>query len=165
MHWRQVSDSVDLKCQGRQASKRRRRLPATGGRLWERDIVTDACLVRRVIIDNGVATGIEYTTAGADWVASARQEVILTAGAIGVGAAAAGLGIGPADHLREVGAEVVLDLPGVGTNLHDHAMSTVVYSAAEGISNNPNNMLGQAIFGLVETEHATDWTRCAIVAG
>ena len=117
-------------------------------------IVTDA-VVRRVIIDNGVATGIEYTTAGADWVASARQEVILTAGAIGSAQLLLVSGIGPADHLREVGAEVVLDLPGVGTNLHDHAMSTVVYSAAEGLSDNPNNMSGQAI-GLVETEHATD---------
>jgi choline dehydrogenase len=81
--------------------------------------------------------------------------VILTAGAIGSAQLLLVSGIGPADHLREVGAEVVLDLPGVGTNLHDHAMSTVIYSAAAGPSDNPNNMLGQAI-GLVETEHATD---------
>jgi choline dehydrogenase len=29
-------------------------------------------------------------------------------------------GIGPATHLREVGVDVVHDLPGVGQNLHDH---------------------------------------------
>jgi choline dehydrogenase-like flavoprotein len=29
-------------------------------------------------------------------------------------------GIGPADHLREVGVSVVHDLPGVGSNLQDH---------------------------------------------
>ena len=29
-------------------------------------------------------------------------------------------GVGPAEHLREMGIPVVLDLPGVGQNLRDH---------------------------------------------
>ena len=28
--------------------------------------------------------------------------------------------IGPAQHLQDMGIEVVHDLPGVGSNLHDH---------------------------------------------
>jgi choline dehydrogenase len=117
-------------------------------------IVTDAH-VRRVIVDDGVATGIEFDCAGASIVARATREVILTAGAIGSAHLLLVSGIGPADHLRDVGVDVVVDLPGVGANLHDHPMSTVVYSAAGDLPGNPDNMLGQAI-GLIETEHATD---------
>ena len=36
-------------------------------------------------------------------------------------------GIGPADHLREFGIEVVQDLPGVGQNLQDHLEVHVMY--------------------------------------
>ena len=62
-------------------------------------------------------------------------------------------GIGPAQHLREVGVDVVLDLPGVGENLHDHPMSTVLYEAAAELPHNPHNPMGQAV-GLIETVHA-----------
>ena len=49
-------------------------------------------------------------------------------------------GIGPADDLRPLGIEVRTDLGGVGANLHDHALATILYSAArkvpEGKANN-----------------------------
>ncbi len=32
-------------------------------------------------------------------------------------------GIGPAAHLRDIGIEVIHDLPGVGENYHDHPAS------------------------------------------
>ena len=38
-------------------------------------------------------------------------------------------GIGPADHLREIGIDVAVELPGVGQNLHDHLLSPVIFSA------------------------------------
>ncbi|PRC47579.1 choline dehydrogenase, partial [Mycobacterium sp. ITM-2017-0098] len=117
-------------------------------------IVTDA-LVRRIVIDHKVATGVEYVSAGRVVTAKAKGEVILTAGAIGSPHLLLVSGVGPGDHLRDVGVDVVLDLPGVGANLHDHPMSTVVYSAAADLPVNPDNMLGQAI-GLIETERATD---------
>jgi len=42
-------------------------------------------------------------------------------------------GIGPADDLRPLGVDVRADLAGVGANLHDHALATILYSAgAEG---------------------------------
>lgn len=117
-------------------------------------VVTEAMVSRIVVVDR-VATGIEFTTEGTDLVAKARREVILTAGAIGSAHLLLASGIGPADHLRDVGVDVVLDLPGVGANLHDHPMSTVAYSAGTNVAPNPDNMVGQSI-GLVETEHATD---------
>ena len=39
-------------------------------------------------------------------------------------------GIGPADELAPLGIDVVVDLPGVGSNLHDHVLSPVIYSAS-----------------------------------
>jgi choline dehydrogenase len=36
-------------------------------------------------------------------------------------------GIGPAAHLRDVGVDVVVDLPGVGQNLHDHPAVPLVW--------------------------------------
>jgi choline dehydrogenase-like flavoprotein len=40
-------------------------------------------------------------------------------------------GIGPADHLRSVGIDVVHDLPGVGANLQDHLMVPLRFHATK----------------------------------
>jgi choline dehydrogenase len=43
-------------------------------------------------------------------------------------------GIGPAAHLREVGVDVVHDLPGVGSGLQDHPLVPVVWHTRSGRS-------------------------------
>ena len=40
-------------------------------------------------------------------------------------------GIGPAEHLREVGIEVVVDSPGVGENLQDHPEGVIMWEAKQ----------------------------------
>ena len=50
----------------------------------------------------------------------ADAEVVLAGGAINSPQLLMLSGIGPADHLRELGIDVAVDLPGVGENLHDH---------------------------------------------
>lgn len=40
-------------------------------------------------------------------------------------------GFGPASHLRTLGIDIVIDAPGVGQNLHDHPMTSVVFKASE----------------------------------
>jgi choline dehydrogenase-like flavoprotein len=77
-------------------------------------------LVQRIVIEGGRATGVEYVQHGDTKVAHAAREVILSAGAVGSPQTLMLSGIGPADHLREHGIGVELDLPGVGKNLHDH---------------------------------------------
>ena len=57
----------------------------------------------------------------------ASREVIVTAGAIGSPLLLLLSGIGPADHLRQVGVTVVHDLPGVGRNLQDHYTIDLAY--------------------------------------
>ena len=55
------------------------------------------------------------------------DEVILAAGAIDSPRVLLRSGIGPAEELRGIGIEPVLDLPGVGRNLHDHYLAPVIF--------------------------------------
>ena len=77
------------------------------------------CTTRRVVIEDGRATGVEVESGGERFVVDADQ-VILSAGAIASPQILMLSGVGPAAHLREVGVPVVHDLPGVGQNLRDH---------------------------------------------
>jgi choline dehydrogenase len=78
-------------------------------------VLTDSS-VARVVLDRGRATGIRLvddTEIAADW-------VVLSAGTYGSPPILMRSGIGPADHLASVGIDVLVDLPGVGSNLADH---------------------------------------------
>jgi choline dehydrogenase len=92
------------------------------------EVVTGA-QARRLLLDGGRCRGVEYTVDGEPRSASAGREVVLAAGAIGSPQLLLLSGIGPAVELREAGIDVVVDLVGVGENLHDHPMSTVAYGA------------------------------------
>ncbi|MCZ4520498.1 GMC family oxidoreductase N-terminal domain-containing protein [Rhodococcus ruber] len=125
-------------------------------------VVTDA-MVRRILVADGAATGIEYLRGGYTVRAKATREVILTAGAIGSAHLLLVSGIGPKEHLQDNGIDVVLDLPGVGENLHDHPMSTVLYESTAPLPHNQHNLMGQAI-GLVETPGAVAGPNLQILA-
>ena len=73
--------------------------------------------VKRINIDKGRATGVELLD-GTKFEAS--REVILSSGAIGSPRMLMLSGIGPADHMHDVGITPVFDQPGVGSNLQDH---------------------------------------------
>lgn len=57
---------------------------------------------------------------GKEYHVTARKEVILTAGAINSPQLLLLSGIGPKKQLDSVGIRTVVDLPGVGENLHNH---------------------------------------------
>ncbi|MFC7401321.1 GMC family oxidoreductase [Citricoccus sp. GCM10030269] len=80
---------------------------------------------RRLLIEDGTVTGAEFERDG-ERVSISADEVVLAAGAIGSPELLLRSGVGPAEHLREVGVDVALDLPGVGKNLHDHLLVPVV---------------------------------------
>jgi choline dehydrogenase len=77
-------------------------------------------MTRRVIIDRGRATGVEYRRDGKSQVAHAAREVILSGGTYNSPQLLMLSGIGPADELKSHGIKPVLDLPGVGRNLQEH---------------------------------------------
>ena len=82
--------------------------------------VVKHALVDRVIIENGRATGISYSTRGISREAVARREVVLAAGSVGSPTILQRSGIGPAAELKRHGISVIADRPGVGGNLQDH---------------------------------------------
>lgn len=77
-------------------------------------------LTTRVIMEGKKAIGVEYEQHGKKFRVRAKREVILSASAFNSPKLLMLSGIGPAEHLKEHGIEVVHDLPGVGQNLHDH---------------------------------------------
>jgi len=77
-------------------------------------------LARRVVVEGGRATGVEYERGGQVAVLGARAEVILAASSINSPKLLMLSGIGPAAHLAEHGVDVIADRPGVGRNLQDH---------------------------------------------
>jgi choline dehydrogenase len=83
------------------------------------NVVTHA-LVRRILVLDGRATGVEFQRGGRITQAVAGKAVIVAAGTMGSPQILMLSGIGPAEHLRSQGIAVVCDLPGVGANFHDH---------------------------------------------
>jgi len=82
----------------------------------------------RLLVAAGQCVGVSYSQDGQIKQARAEAEVILSAGAIDSPRLLLLSGIGPADELRSAGVQVLHDLPGVGRNLHDHPLTSVVYS-------------------------------------
>ncbi|WP_336065934.1 choline dehydrogenase [Nitratireductor rhodophyticola] len=75
---------------------------------------------RRVVIENQRAIGVEIEAHKKIQLVKARREVIVAASAVNSPKLLMLSGIGPAEHLRENGIDVVADRPGVGGNLQDH---------------------------------------------
>ena len=77
------------------------------------------CTTRRILLERGRAVGVEVERDGR--VEEFRaEETVLCAGAIGTPQIMMLSGIGPAQHLQEVGVTVNHHLAGVGSNLRDH---------------------------------------------
>jgi choline dehydrogenase len=105
-------------------------------------------LARRVVIENGRATGVEIARGGRIEVIRARREVVLAASAINSPKLLMLSGVGPAAHLREHGIEVIADRPGVGRNLQDHLELYVQMAARVPVSLYRYwNLLGKAYVG------------------
>jgi choline dehydrogenase len=75
--------------------------------------------VQRLRFEGKRVTGAEVESGGERFVVEG-DEIILTAGAIVSPQLLMLSGVGPADHLREMGIELVHELPGIGQNLRDH---------------------------------------------
>ncbi|HEY5989260.1 MAG TPA: GMC family oxidoreductase N-terminal domain-containing protein [Streptosporangiaceae bacterium] len=89
-------------------------------------VQTDA-RVTEIMVEGGRAAGVRYLLRGNEETARVEGEVILSAGAIGSPHLLMLSGIGPADHLRDLGIQVLVDSPGVGSNLSDHPVVTAMW--------------------------------------
>ncbi|WP_151961069.1 GMC family oxidoreductase [Acinetobacter bereziniae] len=82
--------------------------------------VETSAQTQRILIENGVAVGVEYKQNGQLKQIHARREVLLSAGAMQSPQILMLSGIGDQHELMEHGIEVKKHLPGVGKNFHDH---------------------------------------------
>jgi choline dehydrogenase len=99
-------------------------------------VVEPNCHVRRVVVDNGEAVGVEIEQNGQTRVVGASREVVLSAGAFNSPQLLMLSGIGPGQHLQAKGITVLHNLAGVGQNLQDHFYVHGSYHARPGSSYN-----------------------------
>ncbi len=90
----------------------------------------------RVLIENNRAVGVEFHGASGRETARVRGEVIVSGGAYGSPQLLLLSGLGPAQHLQDMGITVVRDMPAVGSNLHDHFNSYVAWRCSKAITLN-----------------------------
>lgn len=90
----------------------------------------------RILFEGTRAVGVE--------VARGRKREILRAGTVILASGAIGSpqllqvsGVGPAEHLRSLGVEVRVDLPGVGENLQDHLEVYLQHRCTQPVSEQP----------------------------
>lgn len=91
---------------------------------------------RRIIIENGRATGVEFQTPDGIKTVKARKEIIISGGAFGSPQLLQLSGIGPAKLLMEMNIEVNQDLPGVGSHLLDHFNTYLSFRCAKPVTMN-----------------------------
>lgn len=113
--------------------------------------IQGGAFVRRVLIHNGRAYGVEVDQKGQRKTYEAG-EVVLCLGALRTPHLLMVSGIGPADHLREVGVAVQHHLPGVGADLMDHPELIADYQMSEAHPVMPGSgSIGPAVHWTAET--------------
>ena len=82
-------------------------------------------LASKLLFEGNRCVGVSYRQHDGHSEVRATREVVLCGGAINSPHLLQISGIGPAEHLRSIGVQVVHDLPGVGANLQDHYVARV----------------------------------------
>ena len=90
----------------------------------------------RVLIENGRASGVAFHSPRGTEIARTRGEVVVSGGVYGSPQLLMLSGIGPAQHLQDMGVTVVHDLPGVGSNLQDHFNTYCTWRISKSITLN-----------------------------
>ena len=93
--------------------------------------------VSRLLFEGQRAVGVEYLRRGRRFARVGAGEVILAGGAVNTPQVLQLSGVGDAAHLRSLGIDVVMDLPGVGENLQDHLEVYVQHASTQPVSLSP----------------------------
>ncbi len=96
---------------------------------WRRNLrVLTGAFATRILFDGKRAVGVEFERGGRVYRADAAKEVIVSGGSLASPKLLMLSGVGPADHLRECGVDVVANVPGVGQNLRDHLITRLTWN-------------------------------------
>ncbi len=104
--------------------------------------------VRRIVMEGRRAVAVEYEHQGQIKQAQAGREILISASTFNSAKILMLSGIGPADHLRDHGIDVLHDLPGVGRNLQDHTAVHVKALVNQRTTNMDQGLLGKIRHGL-----------------
>ncbi|KAI1804723.1 putative GMC oxidoreductase [Daldinia bambusicola] len=97
-------------------------------------VVYTETLVEKVIFNGSEplrATGVQYTQGGLTKIATARKEVVLSAGAINSPKILELSGVGDSELLRSLGIDVVIDNKYVGENLQSHPSVSMCFEVVD----------------------------------
>ncbi|KIJ33856.1 GMC oxidoreductase [Sphaerobolus stellatus SS14] len=99
-------------------------------------VVTKAVVERIQFESPAIARGVNVVSRSGKESTSvrAKREIILCAGPFGSPHVLMLSGIGPAQHLKDHGIDVIKDLPAVGDNLEDHFGASIAYRVPMGES-------------------------------
>ncbi|HVC50739.1 MAG TPA: GMC family oxidoreductase N-terminal domain-containing protein [Stellaceae bacterium] len=92
--------------------------------------------VTKLLFDGKRCTGVAFRQRGADRKLLVTREVILCGGAVSSPHVLQISGIGPAQHLHQIGVPIVHDLPGVGANLNDHYVVRIAHRVRDAVTIN-----------------------------
>ena len=95
--------------------------------------------VRRILFDGNRAVGVEAESGGETFVVDADR-IVLSAGALKSPHILMLSGVGPKDQLDEFGIPVVLEAPGVGQNLWNHAITTISFKVKDDVQLAADNL-------------------------
>jgi len=106
------------------------------------------CFVRKIIIEDGKATGVEINKGARIETVTANKEVIIAASAINSPKILMLSGIGPKQHLKDMGIDIVANRKGVGQNLQDHLELYVQQACTQPITLYKHwNLFSKALIG------------------
>ncbi len=108
-------------------------------------------LAHRVIVEDGRATGVEYSREGeGKFVATAKREVILAGGAYNSPHLLLLSGIGPGAEIAAHGIKPIHELKGVGKNLQEHIITFVQFATKEAITFQNSLRWDKAAFSVIQ---------------
>lgn len=106
------------------------------------------CFARKIVMDRGRAIGVEVEIGGETAIVRANREIIVAASAFNSPKILMLSGIGLAEHLQNMGIDVVADRPGVGQNLQDHLEYYHQFKATQPITlHSKYNLFSQSVVG------------------
>jgi choline dehydrogenase len=98
--------------------------------------IVSHALATRVLFSGRRAIGVAYRQGQTTHTAYADGEIVVAGGAFNSPQILQLSGVGPAKILRELGIEVIADVPGVGADLQDHLQIRMQYRCTEPITMN-----------------------------
>ena len=146
--WFQINATTDNQRQSSSAAY----LHPILGRRGNLEVRTGVRAKRLLLDDERRCTSVDYLSPDLlhSARAEARREVIVSCGAIDTPKLLMLSGIGPAEHLREIGIDVVVDSSGVGSTLQDHPEGVIQWDAKQTMVNRSTQWWEIGVFSMTE---------------